>query len=85
MTALTWLKVLLKLPIGGMVWMWWWARSGDGRRDDRGAKVDADGNPHPHPRWPPPPAARPPHGCATPPPPRSRSVVARARKPAHQR
>jgi hypothetical protein len=87
MTALIWLTVLLKLPIGGLVWMWWVTRSGDGHRDDGGgAKLDADGDSHPHPRWPPLPPRRGPHTGARPPaPPRSRSVIARAEKTADQR
>src|ERR1700694_1069822 len=85
-TVLIWLTVLLKLPLGGLVWMWWVTRRANSdRADGGGAKVDAEADPLQHPRWPLRPR-RGPHADARPPaPPRNRSVIAHARKPADQR
>jgi hypothetical protein len=85
-----WLMLLLKIPIGGMAWLVWWAihktdeEPATARDEDGGSKVDRE-RLHHHPR--PPRPHRPrrgPHAGATPPsPPRVRSVVARARKVEH--
>jgi hypothetical protein len=84
-----WLMVLLKIPIGGLFWLVWWAihktdeEPVDAHDEDGGSKVDR--NRHRLPRSPRP--VRPrrgPHTGAPPPaPPRTRSVVACARKVEH--
>jgi hypothetical protein len=84
-----WLMLLLKIPIGGMLWIVWWAihktdEEPVGATDeDGGSKVRGDRYHHPRaprPRRP----RRGPHTGAPPPAPqRTRSVVARARKVEH--
>jgi hypothetical protein len=84
-----WLMLLLKIPIGGMLWIVWWAihktdeQPVVGSDEDGGSKIRL--HPHRHPRAPRPRAPRPrrrgPHAGAAPSaPPRMRGVVARARK-----
>ena len=87
-----WLMLLLKIPIGGLLWIVWWAIhktdeeptvSGD---EDGGSRTRVHSNPHP--RAPRPHAPRTtrrgPHpGAAPSAPPRTRRVVARARKVEH--
>jgi hypothetical protein len=81
-----WLMLLLKIPIGGLLWIVWWAIHQTDeepmvRGEDGGSKVQSHRNLHP--RRPPP--RRGPHAGAPPPaPPRTRSVVARTRKVEHQ-
>jgi hypothetical protein len=83
MTVLIWLTVLLKIPIGSLVWMWWVTRPTDKYRDEEGgSKIDAQRDPHPRPPRP----RRGPHtGAPTPAPPRNRSVIVHAQKTAHHR
>jgi hypothetical protein len=87
-----WLMLLLKIPIGGMLWIVWWAIH---KTDEEPAvEGDEDGGsklrrrPHPHPRSPRPRsplrARRGPHpGPAPSAPQRTRSVTARARRVEH--
>ena len=85
-----WLMFLLKIPIGGLLWLVWWAihktdEEPVGARDeDGGSKVDPARRHHPRPPRPPRPR-RGPHTGAPPPhsPARVRSVVACARKVEH--
>ena len=87
-----WLMLLLKIPIGGMLWIVWWAikkadqepvaNSGD---EDGGSKLRRI---HRHPRSPRPYVPRHPRrgphaGVRPSSPPRVRSVVARARMVEH--
>jgi hypothetical protein len=81
-----WLMLLLKIPIGLLLWLVWWAvkqtpdePAYDAARDDGGTKVRHPRTPFPrHPR------RRGPHGDPlTPAPARVRTVVARARTPEH--
>jgi hypothetical protein len=84
MTVLLWLTVLAKLPIGGLVWMWWLTRPTDTDRDGGGgAKIDAEGDPLPRPRWPSRPR-RGNHAGGPPPlaPPRNGRAITRARSTA---
>jgi hypothetical protein len=82
-----WLMLLLKIPIGGMLWIVWWAihktdeQPVVGGDEDGGSKVRVPAHPRtPRPRAP----RRGPHAGARPPAPsRTRSVVARARKVEH--
>jgi hypothetical protein len=83
MTVLIWLTVLLKIPIGGLVWMWWVTRPAD-KDEEGGARFDAQLDPHPCPRLPPRPRRGPHTGAAPPAPPRIRSVIARAESAARQ-
>jgi hypothetical protein len=83
------LMLLLKLPVAGMLWLVWWMihqKSDDPqatRSDDGGAKSRKDR--HPRPPRPPRPRRGPHTHAATPPSPaRVRSVVARARRAAHE-
>jgi hypothetical protein len=88
-----WLMLLIKIPIGGMLWIVWWAikqadqePAGDGRSDDGGSKLRL--GPHRQPRSPRPYTPlrprRGPHAGARPlAPPRTRTVVALARKVEH--
>jgi hypothetical protein len=86
MTVLIWLTVLLKIPIGSLMWMWWVTRTTDKYRDgEGGAKIDAQRDPHPRPRRPPRPRRGPHTGAPPPAPPRVRRVIARAGNAAHQR
>jgi hypothetical protein len=81
-----WLMVLLKIPIGLLLWLVWWAvkqtpeeAEHDPARDDGGSKVR-----HPRRPFPRPPRTRGPHGDPLlPAPARVRTVVARARTPEH--
>jgi hypothetical protein len=85
-----WLMLLLKIPIGGLLWLVWWAihkadeEQPTGARDeDGGIKVDR-ARLHPRPPRRPVRPRRGPHAGAPPPAPRrTRSVVARARKVEH--
>jgi hypothetical protein len=85
-----WLMLLLKIPIGGMLWIVWWAI----HKTDEEPAVDGDEDGgsklrlRPHPRSPRPhsprTARRGPHPGAPPSaPPRTRSVIARARRVEH--
>jgi hypothetical protein len=86
-----WLMLLLKIPIGGMLWIVWWAVKkadqepvGESGQDDGGSKLRL----RPHPRRPRPHAPlrprRGPHAGARPSsPPRTRTVVALARRVEH--
>jgi hypothetical protein len=86
-----WLMLLLKIPIGGMLWIVWWAiHKADeepvGNDEDGGTKIRL--RPNPHPRGPRPHSPRRtrrgPHAGGPPPAPRrTRSVVARGRKVEH--
>jgi hypothetical protein len=88
-----WLMVVLKIPIGLLLWLVWWAirqepddASGDAPGGDGGSKVPLSQDPnhphHPHPPFPRRPRGRGPHGDPTvPPPPRTRTLVARSRMP----
>lgn len=84
-----WLMLLLKIPIGGLLWLVWWAihktdEEPVGARDeDGGSKVDLGRVHHPRPPRSPRPRRGPHTGALPPAPPRSRSVVARARKVEH--
>jgi len=79
MTALIWLTVLLKIPIGSLVWMWWVTRPADEHGDeDGGAKVDARPGPRPRPGHPPRPRRGPHTGVAPASPARIRSVIVRS-------
>jgi hypothetical protein len=88
-----WLMLLLKIPIGGMLWIVWWAihktdeEPANSSDDDGGGKRRLQTHRHPHaPRGRGPLAPRRgPHAGAPAPssPPRTRSVVARARKVEH--
>jgi hypothetical protein len=81
-----WLMFLLKIPIGGLLWLVWWAIH---KTDEPVTEQGEDGGskvlPHRHRR--PPRPRRPrrgPHAGAPPPSPRrTRTVVARARKVEH--
>jgi hypothetical protein len=87
-----WLMLLLKIPIGGMLWIVWWAIH---KTDEEPAvEGDEDGGsklrlrPRPHPRSPRPhsplTARRGPHpGPAPSTPRRTRGVTARARRVEH--
>jgi hypothetical protein len=85
-----WLMLLLKIPIGGMLWIVWWAIH---KTDEEPAvESDEDGGSKlrrcPHPRSPRPhsplAARRGPHpGPAPSAPQRTRSVIARARRVEH--
>ena len=85
-----WLMLLLKIPIGGMLWIVWWAihktdeQPVVGGDEDGGSKIRGPAHPRaPRPHRPPS-LRRGPHAGARPtPPPRTRSVVARARKVEH--
>ena len=84
-----WLMLFLKIPIGGLLWLVWWAihktdeEPVSATDEDGGSKVRRDR--HHHPRAPRPQRPRRgPHTGAPPPAPlRTRSVVARARKVEH--
>ena len=79
-----WLILLLKIPIGGLLWLVWWAIHKTDEEpvtehgEDGGSKV----SPHPHARPPRPrrPRRGPHTGAPAPAPQRTRSVVARARR-----
>ena len=85
-----WLMLLLKIPIGGLLWIVWWAVHKTDEEpvgapdEDGGSKVTGGRELHPRaPRSPRP--RRGPHTGAPPPAPaRTRSVVARARKVEHE-
>jgi hypothetical protein len=85
-----WLMLLLKIPIGGMLWIVWWAihktdeQPVVGGDEDGGSKIRGPAHPRaPRPHRPPS-LRRGPHAGARPaPPPRTRGVVARARKVEH--
>ncbi|MEA2458778.1 MAG: hypothetical protein QOC95_1750 [Thermoleophilaceae bacterium] len=82
-----WLMVALKIPIGALFYIVWWATrapeaADDGVTDWKGPRVDPD---HPRPRKPRPPR-RGPHAEPLPPPPRRvRALKGRTlRKPSHR-
>ena len=82
--AFVYLMLVLKLPILALLWIVWWAvRS---TPDEEELPSDGDGGirrPH-HPRRPlPRHPRRGPHGAPPPAPPRTRTVVARARRADH--
>ena len=85
-----WLMVVLKIPIGLLLWLVWWAvrqvpddAAGEAPGRDGGSKVPQADDPrprHPHPPLSRRPRPRGPHGDPTlPPPPRTRTLVARSR------
>jgi len=88
-----WLILLLKIPIGGMLWIIWWAikkadrePAGEDGSDDGGSKLRA--KPHRHPRRPRPrtplsPRRGPHAGARLRAPRRTRTVLARARRVEH--
>jgi len=85
-----WLMLLLKIPIGGLLWIVWWAiHKADeeepvGARDeDGGTKVMRERRLHPRPPRPVRPRRGPHSGAPPPAPRRTRSVIARARKVEH--
>ena len=87
-----WLMLLLKIPIGGMLWIVWWAihktdeQPTVGRKDDGGSKVHLISRHHPRAPRPPSPLRprRGPHAGVPPSAPRrTRSVIARARRVEH--
>jgi hypothetical protein len=85
-----WLMLLLKIPIGGMLWIVWWAiHKADeqpvvGGDKDGGSKIRGPAHPRaPRPHRPPSPRRGPHAGARPAAPPRTRSVVARARKVEH--
>jgi hypothetical protein len=84
-----WLMFLLKIPIAGLLWLVWWAiHKADeepigARDDDGGTKVDLNRQFHRRPPRSPRPRRGPHCGAPPPSPPRTRSVVARARKVEH--
>ncbi len=89
-----WLMLLLKIPIGGLLWIVWWAIHKadeeplvDGDRDEDGGsklRLHRDRHPRaPRPRSPLRPRRGPHAGARPPAPRRTRSVVARARKVEH--
>ena len=84
-----WLMLLLKIPIGGLLWLVWWAihktdEEPVGARDeDGGSKVRHQHDHHPRPPRQPRPRRGPHTGAPPPSPARVRSVVARARKVQH--
>ena len=88
-----WLMLLLKIPIGGMLYIVWWAIK---KADQEPVAGDGEGSggskviprQHRHPRRPRPhtplhPRRGPHAGAAPPSPPRTRSVIALARKVEH--
>ena len=83
-----WLILLLKIPIGGLLWIVWWAiHKADEEKpagvhdEDGGTKVTR--RLHPRPPRPARPRRGPHAGAAPPAPRRTRSVVARARRVEH--
>ena len=84
-----WLMLLLKIPIGGMLWIVWWAihKTDDepvaSSDQDGGSKLRRRAERHPRPPLPRHPRRGPHAGAAPPAPPRIRSVVARGRKVEH--
>ncbi|MDO8211888.1 hypothetical protein [Conexibacter sp. CPCC 206217] len=87
-----WLMVVLKIPIGLLLWLVWWAvrqepddAAGEAPRGDGGSKVPQQRDPrHPHSPLPRRPRDRGPHGDPLlPPPPRTRTLVARSRMREH--
>jgi hypothetical protein len=89
-----WLMLILKIPIAGILWIVWWAihqddeePASDGESGEGGSKLRAH-SPHRRPRAPRPHSPlrprRGPHAGAPPPaPPRTRTVVAFARRVEH--
>jgi len=87
-----WLMLLLKIPIGGLLWIVWWAihkadadEPAHAADEDGGggAKVRSARRVHPRPPRPVRPRRGPHTGAPPPAPRRTRSVVARARKVEH--
>ena len=85
-----WLILLLKIPIGGLLWIIWWSihkadeETPAGAHDeDGGTKVTRARRLHPRPPRPVRPRRGPHSGAAPPAPRRTRSVVARARRVEH--
>ena len=83
-----WLMFILKIPIGGVLWIVWWAIKKSDQEpvagdDDGGSKVDPLGHRHVRPPRPPRPRRGPHTGAPPPAPPRTRSVIARAGKVEH--
>jgi len=85
-----WLMLLLKIPIGGLLWIVWWAIHktdeepvGSARRGTAAARSISARLHHPRPPRSPRPRRGPHVGAPPPAPPRTRSVVARARKVEH--
>jgi hypothetical protein len=85
-----WLMLLLKIPIGGMLWIVWWAihktdeQPVAGSDEDGGSKIRLEAHPRaPRPRGPRTTRRGPHAGVAPSAPPRTRSVVARARRVEH--
>jgi len=86
-----WLMLALKIPIGLLLWLVWWAvhqttDDADSQGGDGGTKVALDGRHPRHPRPPLPrhPRSRGPHGDPVPDaPPRTRVRLARARAREH--
>ena len=85
-----WLMLLLKIPIGGLLWLVWWAihktdeeEPAPARDEDGGSKVTHGRHVHPRPPRSPRPRRGPHAGAPPPAPPRTRSVVARGRKVQH--
>jgi hypothetical protein len=85
-----WLMLLLKIPIGGMLWIVWWAihktdeQPVVGGDEDGGSKIHGSSHPRaPRPHGPHAPRRGPHAGARPAAPPRTRGVVARARKVEH--
>jgi hypothetical protein len=85
-----WLMLLLKIPIGGMLWIVWWAihktdeRPVVGGDEDGGSKIRGASHPRaPRPHRPYAPRRGPHVGARPAAPPRTRGVVALARKVEH--
>jgi hypothetical protein len=84
-----WLMVLLKIPIGGLLWLVWWAIHKTDEEpvtehgEDGGSKVGPQHHLHPRPTRPRRPRRGPHAGAPPPAPQRTRSMVARARKVEH--
>lgn len=86
-----WLMLVLKIPIGLLLWLVWWAirqtpdDAGESQGGDGGSKVVAERDPrHPRPPFTPHPRHRGPHGDAMPAPPaRTRTRASRSRSREH--
>ncbi|HVC84184.1 MAG TPA: hypothetical protein VNC12_02930 [Solirubrobacteraceae bacterium] len=84
-----WLMLLLKIPIGGLLWIVWWAihKTDEpvvGGDEDGGSKVRGPSHPRaPRPHRPYAPRRGPHAGARPAAPPRTRGVVARARRVEH--